>query len=128
MSDEQIFQLFGLVYVAMGLGGMIGKDSYKKLLENYAGSPGLLLVTGLLTLTAGFLLVTFHNVWIMGWTVIITVLGWLALVKGVLTLTVPGFYAAISKSMQKNRTLLRVYPVVVLLLGVFFLLLGFGVL
>jgi hypothetical protein len=128
MSDAQIFLLFGIAYAAMGIGGLISGDSYRKLTDSFASSPGLLLVTGLLAVVAGFLLVAFHNVWVMGWTVLITIFGWLSLVKGVLILVFPGFYAALSKSMGQKRTLMRVYPIVVLVLGVFFLLVGFGVL
>ncbi len=128
MTDAQIFQLFGLAYAAMGLGGLIKKDIYKKVMDGYADSTALLLLSGLLALTLGFLLVTFHNVWVMGWTLVITIAGWLALIKGLMILALPGFYTDISNSMRKNPKFMRAYAAFVLLLGIFFLLLGLGVL
>lgn len=128
MTDAQIFQLLGLAYVVMGLRGVINKDPYKDLLDGYASSPALLFLTGLVALTVGFLLVTFHNEWSMSWSVIITIFGWLALIKGALILAVPEFFLKMSGAMQKGRKFFRAYAVFVLLLGVLFLLLGFGVL
>ena len=128
MNDSQIFQLIGLAYTAMGLGGVINKDSYRHLAEGFANSPALLFVTGLLTLVIGFVLVSFHNVWVMGWTVLITIIGWAALIKGIMIFVFPGFYMYISKKMEVNLRFMRVYAGIVLAMGVFFLLLGFGVL
>jgi hypothetical protein len=128
MTDAQIFQLLGLAYTAMGLGGLIRKDVYKKVIEGYANSTALLLLSGLLALTLGFLLVTFHNVWVMGLPVIITVVGWLALIKGLMILILPGFYTGVTDSMRKSPIFMRVAAAFILLLGIFFLLLGFWVL
>ena len=127
MTDAQIFQLLGLAYVVMGLRGFINKEPYKDILDGYSNSPALLFLTGLVALVIGFLLVTFHNEWRVSWSVIITIFGWLALIKGVLILAFPGVFLKMSNAMQKGRKLFRAYAVFVLLLGVLFLLLGFGV-
>lgn len=128
MTEAQIFQLFGLAYLVMGIGGVIKRDAYIKLMEDFSKSAGVLFLTGLLTLTVGFILVTFHNVWVMSWSVIITIFGWSALIKGILILMFPGFYFRIFDSMKKKKMLMRIYPIFVILIGVFLLLLGFGVL
>ena len=128
MTDAQIFQLFGIAYLVMGIGGVIKRDAYIKLMDDFSKSMGLLFVTGLLTITVGFIMVTFHNVWVMGWTVIITIFGWIALIKGIVILMFPGFYFRIFDSMKKRKMMMRIYPIFVLLIGVFLLLLGFGVL
>ena len=128
MTDAQIFQLFGLAYLAMGIGGVIKRDAYIKLMEDFSKSAGILFLTGLLTITVGFIMVTFHNVWVMGWTVIITIFGWSALIKGILILMFPGFYFRIFDWIKKRKTLMRIYPIFIILISVFLLLLGFGIL
>lgn len=128
MNDSQIFQLIGLAYAAMGMGGLINRDSFRHVAEGFASSPALLFVTGILTLVLGFLIVSFHNVWVMGWTVLITVFGWIALVKGILIFLFPAFYLRVSGAMKKGGRFMRVYAGVVLAIGIFFLLLGFGAL
>ena len=50
-----------------------------------------------MALLAGFLIVNFHNVWVWDWTVIITVLGWLALLKGILLLLLPKTMVALTR-------------------------------
>jgi hypothetical protein len=44
-----------------------------------------------MALVFGLLIVMFHNVWVGSWEVIITILGWLALLKGVVLLVQPEF-------------------------------------
>jgi len=127
MTDAQIFQLFGLAYLVIGLGGVFKKDAYMNLMDDIVKSPAIFFITGVLTLILGFLLVTFHNVWVMGWTVIITIIGWITLISGILNLMFPGFYRKVSDAMMKRKMLMRIYPFFVILIGVFLLLLGFGV-
>jgi hypothetical protein len=127
MTDAQIFQIFGLAYVAVGIAGVTQQVSFQKLVENFTESPALLLLSGFLATVLGFLLVTFHNEWIMGWSVIITIFGWLALIKGIMILAFPGAFNGITKSIVKSQKFMRWYAVFVLLLGIFFLLLGFEV-
>jgi len=64
-------------------------------------NPGLLLVTGILTMGGGAAMVVGHNVWSGGTLpVVVTVLGWLTLIKGVALLATPphamsAFYRAL---------------------------------
>jgi len=129
MTDAQIFQLFGLIYVAAGLGGLLTKTGYlQNLLEEFSTSPALLYLSGMMAMVVGFLLVTFHNIWVLDWSVIITVFGWIALVKGFILMALPEMYGKIFGFMRQRTTFLKVYSVFVLFLGIFFLALGFWVL
>ena len=128
MTDAQIFQLFGLAYTAVSLGGLLTKTDYiQNLLNEFATSPALLHLSGLMAVVVGFLLVTFHNVWVLDWPVIITIFGWLSLIKGLMLIALQGVYGKIFDFMSKRTTFLKVYSVLVLFLGIFFLVLGFVV-
>jgi uncharacterized protein YjeT (DUF2065 family) len=126
MSDGQIFRLFGLVYLVIGLGMFVNPEFYKKLYEDFAENRGVLYIGGLIALSIGFLLVTFHNVWGWYWGVILTVVGWLAVIKGVVILLLPKAMVTIIKWMTKESGLLLI-PVTATILGLFFLILGFWV-
>ena len=53
-------------------------------------SPGLLLVTGIMTLAGGTAMVIGHNVWSGGvLPVVVTLLGWLTLIKGLALMATP---------------------------------------
>ena len=89
MSSRTIFlsRLLGLycilVAVAMTIQRQAMLDSVMALLRN----PPLLLVLGVFTTAAGLAMVLAHNIWSGGaLAVVVTVTGWLALIKGALFL------------------------------------------
>ncbi|MBN1572519.1 MAG: hypothetical protein JW984_04900 [Deltaproteobacteria bacterium] len=125
MSDAHIFQLLGLVYAAAGVRGLIYKEAYRDIMKDSIESPALYYLFGLLALVLGFLLVVYHNEWSLSWSVIITIFGWIAFVEGILIVTYPAPFLKMSKWMMKKEKFLHLYAVVPLLLGIFFLLLGF---
>jgi len=42
-----------------------------------------------MALAVGFLIIKFHNVWQLNWTVLITIIGWMAFIKGAVLLIAP---------------------------------------
>jgi hypothetical protein len=72
-------------------------DAALAAIRSIAGSPGLLLLAGLFALFSGVAMVIGHNRWSGGVvTVVVTVLGWLSLIKGVVVLAAPpGFLATL---------------------------------
>jgi len=92
-----IAKIFAVVYVVVGLGMLLNYGYFKKMLNEMMKSAGFLYLGGIMALLAGFLIVNFHNVWVWDWTVIITVLGWLALLKGALLLLLPKTMVAFTR-------------------------------
>ncbi len=84
-----IAKMVAVFYVAVGLGILFNHVYFKKMINEMMKSAGFFYLGGIMALLAGFLIVNFHNVWVWDWTVIITVLGWLALLKGILLLLAP---------------------------------------
>ena len=50
-------------------------------------------------LTMGLAIVNTHNVWVAGWPVIITIFGWLAIIGGIMRITMPGVTRTIAEKM-----------------------------
>jgi hypothetical protein len=80
------------------------RDRPKASLEAIASmqeSPGLILVTGILTISGGAATIVGHNVWSGGaLPVAVTLLGWVALIKGIAIMAAPprvlaAFYRAL---------------------------------
>ena len=124
MSDAQIFQIFSLVYLTVGVGMLINPGFYKKLFTDFCESAAVMYLGGIMALAIGYLILAFHNTWTKDLSVIITVIGWLALVKGVLILVQPKMMIALTKAMLKEN-LLKIEAIVVILLGLAFSFLGF---
>ncbi len=73
MSDAQIFQIFSLVYLAVGIGILINPDFYKKLFESFIEDTTALYFGGIAALVIGYLILAFHNTWTKDFSVIITI-------------------------------------------------------
>ena len=125
MSDAQIFQLFSLGYIAVGLGILLNPGFYKKLFEDFVENSFALYFGGIIALAIGYLILAFHNTWTRDWSVIITIVGWLALIKGILILIQPKIIVVLSKAMAKKESLLRIEAVVIILAGLALAFLGF---
>ncbi len=116
-----IAKLLAIVYIAIGVGMLLNGKHYKQMINDIMGTPGIIYLGGIMALIAGYLMVTYHNIWVKDWTVIITVFGWLALVKGVSLLAFPKTFIGFSKSMMKKWNF-TVVGACVLILG---LILGY---
>jgi len=125
MSDAQIFQVLSLAYLAIGIGILINPDFYKKLYEDFIENASVLYLGGITALVIGYLLVTFHNTWTKDFSVIITIIGWLALLKGILILVRPKVMITLTKAMINKKSTLKIMSVFVIIVGLLFSFLGF---
>jgi uncharacterized protein YjeT (DUF2065 family) len=126
MTDAQIFQVLGIVYLAVGIGMLINPDFYKKLMSEFSENPPSTYLSGLAALVIGYLLVRFHNIWPSDWPVIITIFGWVALIKGLFLLLLPRVSIKISKFFEKQMIkFLAVWAVIIAVVGALLAWLGF---
>ena len=84
-----IAKILGLVYLAVGLGMIFSPGYYREKFEEMVKNASFMYLGGLLALVVGFLVITYHNIWENSWVVLVTIIGWLALLKGLLLLIFP---------------------------------------
>lgn len=122
MTNIHIFQLAGLVLFATGVGMLTNPGFVKNILRDLEQSAMDMFLGGITSLAIGYYLVSFHNVW--GWhpALIITLLGWSALAKGLMLLMFPTFTMRLYKGVDKKGTAVG-YAVVAL--GSILLYLGY---
>ena len=116
-----VARMISLIYLSVAVGILIGKLKLDEMVESFEKSPGLIYLSGIFTLIIGMLLVTYHNIWVKDWIVLVTIIGWLTLIKGVLLIVFPQ-YLSLFKSWYKN---IRVWAVVIIILGLLFGYFGF---
>lgn len=117
-----IAKLLGLSYLVVGLGMLLSGDYYKKAFQSMLKEAGMMYLGGLMALIIGFLIVNAHNVW-EGWPMLVTILGWLALLKGFLLLVFPkGMMEWSAGMLKKNMNMMSIF---VLALGAVFAYFGF---
>jgi len=79
----------------------------------------LILVSGVLLFVAGLAIVRVHNHWAADWEVLVTVLGWLAIVGGLIRMLFPIRLAAFVAGFGQRTGAISVALVAFLLVGTF---------
>lgn len=125
MSDSQIFQILSILYIAVGIGILVNPDFYRSLFKDFIEHASVLYLGGVMALAVGYLILAFHNTWTKDLSVIITIIGWIALVKGIVILVQPKLMVALSKAMTEKEGLLKIEGIVVVIIGLAFSFLGF---
>ena len=92
-TSRYIARLMGPVLLLIGIGMIMGMltegEGYSSLMKEFIGSRALIFITGALALVAGLAVVNAHNLWVPEWRVIVTILGWLLIVRGIMNLVFP---------------------------------------
>lgn len=118
-----IARTLGVIYLSVGLGFFLFREMYVMALRKILNSPANGFLGGFMAVIGGMAMVTYHNIWISDWRVIITVVGWIALIKGILILLMPNYMG-----MFRSLLLIRngkVMTVIILLVGILLTYLGF---
>lgn len=118
--DTSVFlaQLIGPILLLVGLGLLFNRAIYREAAEEVIKGRALLYLFGAIEFTAGLAIVLAHNVWVWNWPVIVTLLGWLLVVRGALRIVVPQQIVDFgAKLLRDSSTLLSVSGFVVLVLG-----------
>lgn len=119
-----IAKILTVLYTPFGIGMLFNGSHYKreiqKLLDNFA----FLITDGMVSLLVGFLIVLYHNVFEKNWRVIITLFGYVALLKGCVITIFPQI-AKMYKPIFKIGNIEKIFGIFLLVLGGIFAYLGF---
>ena len=107
-TSTYIARLMGPVLLIIGIGMAVGLmlegEGYLSLLREFIGSRSLIFITGILALVAGLAIVNTHNLWVQDWRVLVTVLGWLLVIRGVTLLVFPGICLLYTSPSPRDRS------------------------
>ncbi len=124
--DISIFlaKALGLYFFILAIVMFINAQRVRTMMNEIASTP-FMFVTGLMSLIIGILLVLSHNIWAADWKVIITIIGWLALIKGIVRLIFPEYVFSLIKKFVNNITIYYISNLIMLLLGIYLSYVGF---
>jgi hypothetical protein len=88
-SSIFIGRLFAIIYLTVGIAALAHRSYYRSIAQSIVTNSVVLLVLSLIALTVGASIVILHNVWVPDWPVVITILGWFAMVKGMTFIFLP---------------------------------------
>ena len=120
-----IARIFGIFYLVVGTGIMLNRRFYRKFMEDYFKNTALVFFSGIFALIGGTVIVLLHNVWVAGWPVIVTIIGWAALIKGVWIIVFPDSVSKFMAAYRENENLLMIHAAAALILGAILTFFGF---
>ena len=113
--------LIGLYDLAAGIAGLTGRISWAAMLDEFERSPALTFVTGFVAFILGGVVIIVHNIWTDPLAIIVSLVGWIAAIEGLLIMAFPDPLLAFSKRLVGNSRLVSAFAAV---FGLLLILLG----
>jgi len=129
MSARTVFlaRLIGLFILVQVSAMVVHKQAMVDDMTGLMRDRPLLLIVGMIALAAGLAMVLAHNVWSGGaLPIIVTAVGWIFLIRGVLILVLPADALARLFETVRFAELYYLYVTIPLMLGVYLTWAGFG--
>ena len=112
-----IARLVGPLFAALGLGLLLNATFYAAAVGDGAHSPVLIAMAGMATLVAGLAILNAHRAWTADWRVLVTVIGWIFIIAGLIRLILPTLAETLALAVYSGPAALMVAGVVVLIIG-----------
>ena len=117
-TSKTIAALLGPTLIASGA-SILNLDAWPGMVDQAFHNPALVFVSGYLLFVAGLAIVYFHNQWKGGWPVVVTALGWLAVVGGLLRILFPTRLGEIATGAVQTAGVMPIAALLVLVIGAF---------
>jgi hypothetical protein len=118
-TSKMIAGLIGPTLIAIAVSLLVQIGTLTALIEQGARDPALIYVSGILIFVAGVAIVRTHNRWTSRWPVLVTVVGWLALLGGLLRMLFPTWLGQLALGFAPRTGSISAAAVVLLVIGVF---------
>lgn len=124
--DSTIFlaQIWGVGLFAMGIGVFVSRKHYISVYRDIQKETLSVLLFAIVAISAGILQIQYHNVWGTFSEVVVSLLGWMLLAKGLAFAIVPSLVDR-GGDFQVDSKLVPVSGAFMLILGAYLLWLGF---
>ena len=114
----------GLYYVLISLAFLVNKTRLRALMIETINTPASLLLSGFIALIIGIMLVVSHRLGVGDWHVLLTIVGWLALLKGLTLMFCPQVLVTLSLKWMQNEVAYTLTFLLTLFLGIVLLYFG----
>jgi uncharacterized protein YjeT (DUF2065 family) len=110
-------RLLGPVLLLPGIGLFINPRVFRTMATEVVGSITLIYLFGFIDLAAGLAIVLTHNVWVASWRVLITLIGWLLLIRGAARVLITDRIMGYAAKVIRNKQLYPISGAVLTVLG-----------
>ena len=106
-----ISKFLGPIILVLSIPMIVTPTSLQETTRKILADSPLILVSGVLAMTAGLSIVNTHNVWVLNWPVIVTLFGWALVIGGAFRILAPRAVARVGGTMMDH-------PVITTTLGI----------
>ena len=110
-------RLLGPLLLLPGVGLLVNPRAFRTMASEVVGSITLVYLFGLIDFAAGLAIVLVHNVWTVNWRVLITLIGWLLLIRGAARILITDTLMGYAKTVIRKKQLYPVSGGVLVILG-----------
>ena len=119
-------RVFGIYLVVACVAMLVNRKHLPKVLEGFYNNLGLVVFSGFIHLFLGLLVVVAHNVWTQDFRSLVTLMGWVGMIKGGLRVFVPTKISRFREEFVGGKKLI-VWGFIWLIIGGYLLYAGFVV-
>jgi uncharacterized protein YjeT (DUF2065 family) len=116
-------EVIGAVFVLVGL-STLNKKNFRSVMDDLSKSRGLTWTVGIVTFLAGAVTVSLYNVWSSNWEVLVTIVGWLLIIKGLFITLFPNTSIPFYRKFTSNGALMA-SGIIAIVIGLVLFYLGF---
>ena len=106
--------IFGPLLTIMGLWMLLYSENLIKVMTSVKNTPGCFFMMGMINILIGLVIVNMYNVWMWHPAVLVSLLGWVLLIRGVIILYIPQL---IIKYTMTNHMVMRAIGLIPLIWG-----------
>jgi len=114
-----IARLIGPLFIVLGVGILINQSVYTDMIGQAVLIPVVIYLSGLLAFTGGVAMLNGYHAWTADWRVIVTILGWIMVIAGIVRIVLPAVSAVLAISLYSGSSAMPIVAVIVLLVGAF---------
>ena len=124
--DASIFlaKVIGLFLSISTISIIIRYKQFALIEKEVAKNPLLIYLSGFSALILGILLVVSHNMWVLDWRLIITIIGWMTLFKGIFRIFSPETVIKLISQKMNNKFFLLA-EIIFFFVGLYLIYYGF---
>jgi len=114
-----IARLIGPLFIVLGIGCLINQSLYADMIGQAILVPVLIYLSGMLAFVAGVAMLNGYNAWTADWRVIVTILGWIFVIAGIVRIALPALVAALALTVYSGASTVLISGIVILVIGAF---------
>ncbi len=115
----------GVYLLVISLSMIFNHRVFFRTFQQWVQEPATITLTAFISIILGILMVLVHNVWVPDWRIVITILAWVTLIKGIVRLNFPHAVPETMEYFHHRKIAYFSLSVLALLLAIFLIVCGF---